>query len=120
VQARRLGQHAGHRANALRVATELEAVDAGRAFRRTDEPGQHAHGGRLASPVRTEDAEDLAVAHRERQVMDRGQCLEVLGEPGRLDHRERRQAERVTSFMGGGPHPSRSAPRSPIGTFGAG
>ena len=60
-----------------------------------DEAGQHAHRRRLAGAVRAEQAEDLAVAHRERQVVDGGQRPEVLASPIGLDHRCRMLAASI-------------------------
>ena len=65
VQSRRLGQDAGDGPDALRVDPQLVPVDPRAAAARRDQAGEHADGRRLARPVRTEDAEDLTVAHGE-------------------------------------------------------
>src|SRR5262249_51669911 len=49
------------------------------------EPQQHLHRRGLAGPVGPEEAEDLALGDRQREVADRGLRTEVLPGAARLD-----------------------------------
>ena len=51
------------------------------------EPDQRADQGRLAGPVRAEEAEGHAGRHCEIDSVDRGPVAEALGQPPRLDDR---------------------------------
>ena len=52
------------------LARDRRVEDEGPPARREDEPHQHLDGGRLAGAVRPDEAEDLALLDREREVVD--------------------------------------------------
>ena len=50
-----------------------------------EQPGQHLHGGRLATTVGAEKAEDLALADAETDAVDGGEAAEAPGQAVGLD-----------------------------------
>ena len=75
-----------HEADALPhsagVAPEVHPGDRGVAAVRADQRGQHPEGGRLAGPVGTEEAEDLAALHGEVHAADRIDIGDLAAAPG--------------------------------------
>jgi hypothetical protein len=69
-----------------RVLGVVLAVDRDVAGGRPVEAEDQAHRGRLAGPVRAEEAGDDAGSDGEREVVDRALLAVVLHEPARLDH----------------------------------
>ena len=67
-------------------AIEVEAGDAGPAGGRPQEAAHHLERGRFAGAVGAEQAEDLAAADAEGDVVGRGEVAELLGQPVGLDH----------------------------------
>ena len=61
-------------------ATQRNAGDGRRARGRRDQRAQRAHGRRLARPVGAEEAEHLAVADLERDVLKRDAVAEALAQ----------------------------------------
>ena len=55
------------------------------------------HRGRLAGAVRPDQAEDLAGAQIEAQVLDRGQAAEALGQAADFEDRGGRRSASITS-----------------------
>jgi len=53
--------------------------------RRLLQPEKHAHRGRLARPVRTEQADDRPLGDGERQLVDHGALAVLLDEPFEFD-----------------------------------
>ena len=62
------------------------AVDQDRAGARRIKAQDHPHGGRLAGPVRAEEAGDPAGPVDEGGFVDRNRLAVALGEVPRLDH----------------------------------
>ena len=50
----------------------------------------HAYGGGLPAPIRTDKAEDTAFGHCEREVIHGGDLTETLGDARDFDGRHRR------------------------------
>ena len=68
--------------DAFRIAADVDAADRRGAARRLQQPAQHADRGRLAGAVAAEEAEDLALAHVERQAIDGDEVAEAPREIG--------------------------------------
>jgi len=86
VRRRALGQVPDAGLGADRVGLDIVAVDRGTTRRRSDESGQHPHCGRLAGPVRAEEAEHFPGPHFEAQVVDGRQRAVAFGQVFGLDH----------------------------------
>ena len=115
VQAHLLAHVADPVAHAARVADDVHAVDLDRARRRPDEADQHADGRALAGAVGAEEGEDRARRHFDREVVDRGEGAEALGEPARPDdrpghHTPPASARSVDSMSSGASSTKLSAP----------
>src|SRR5439155_13718954 len=80
VEAGLLGEDADLRADLPVLAAEAEPRDLRATRRRRDERAQQAQRRRLARAVRSEVAEDLALAHLEVDAVDRGERAESLGQ----------------------------------------
>src|SRR3954454_12697649 len=65
-----LGQIANEALRLQRGFGDVEAADGNLALGRRHEAGDHAHGGRLACPVRAEEAEHFAALDGERNAVD--------------------------------------------------
>src|SRR5438067_12482425 len=63
--------------------------DAGLTGRRADQPRQDLDGGRLAGPVRPEEAEHLAGLHRQREIVEGDLAAVHLADTTRRDGRSR-------------------------------
>ncbi len=85
VEAEALAHVADAALDALRVLRDVDTEDEPRARGRREQAAQHADGRGLAGAVRAEEAEDLALGHRERHAVDRGEGAEALGELAELD-----------------------------------
>jgi hypothetical protein len=85
-------EHAAVEQRADRVHGVVEvgvalALDRRRPARGVDQPEHDAQRGRLAGPVRTQEADDVPLLDGEREVVD-GECLaKPLREPCDLDCR---------------------------------
>ena len=71
VETEALGHVADPVLHLLGVAGDVDAQHAERAAIRCHQPGEHAHQGRLASAVRPDQRGQFALAHREREPVDR-------------------------------------------------
>ena len=71
VDARLLRHVADRAANGVGLADDVVARDLGPPVVRAGQRRKHAHGRRLARAVRPEQAEDLALAHAERNAVER-------------------------------------------------
>src|SRR5262249_17957276 len=69
-----VGQPMGRRAGDVLAAIEDSAA------RRLDLAGQHVEQRSFARAVRADDRLELAVAHRERHLLDRGEMSEILAD----------------------------------------
>src|SRR5262249_54575438 len=85
-----------------------------RALAGLEQPAQHADGGGLARAVGAEDAEDLAGADVEGDVVDRPDRPETLGQPADLDRRlvAHRRASGGTAVLPSPGGPALSEPRA--------
>ena len=83
VEARRLGQDADPRPDSVRLLADVEALDRRRALARGDERGEHPDRRRLAGPVGSQQAQDLAPRDRQIHVADRPQVPKSATEAGR-------------------------------------
>jgi len=106
VQAHLLAHVADPVAHAARVADDVHAVHLDRTRRRPDEADQHADGRALAGAVGAEEGEDRARRHLDREIGDRGEGAEALGEPAGADdrrghHPPPESARRVDSMSSG-------------------
>ena len=82
-----LGQVADPAPHLERLLEHVEAGHPGGPARGRHEAGEDPHGRRLAGAVRAEEADDLALLHGERHVLDGRNGSVVLGEAIDLDHR---------------------------------
>ena len=98
VQRRALREIAEARANVQGVVEDVMALHLRHARGGRDEAREDAHGGRLAGAVGTEEADDLAAAHLEADIVERTERAVTLGQPVRVNH-----------HVGG--HPSGGSPR---------
>ena len=71
--------------HAFGIATDVDAADQGRAGGGSQQAAQHADGGGLAGAVGAQEAEHLALLHRERQVVHRHEVAELAREPAHVD-----------------------------------
>ncbi len=67
------------------IGPGVVAADPGGAPVRVQQPQEDADRGRLAGAVGAQEPEDLALGDAERDVIDRADAAEVLGEPIDLD-----------------------------------
>ena len=79
-------EHDAHRPGRVPEVGVADAVVADLAGIGPGEPDHHAHGGRLAGPVGSDEPGDPAGGDGEGQVVDRGAVAVVLGESGDGDH----------------------------------
>ena len=84
--ARALGEHADAPPDLLGAGMR-DPVDREAPTARREDRRQHAHGGRLARAVGTEDAENLARLDGDGQIVDGDERSELLCDPARLDDR---------------------------------
>ena len=116
-----LGHVADAQAQRLGLFGDAQAQHLDLARGRRQQPAQHADGGRLAGPVRAEEAVDLLFRHVEVDMVDRDQFAEALGQAARADgdavhprssrRCRRREVEghaRETSFDFASPRPGRT------------
>ena len=89
VEGRHLDEAADVAQGLLLVARHLMVEHLGVAAGRVDEADDHADGRRLAGPVGAEEAEDVAAAHGEAEVVDGERVAEALGEVVRGEHDRR-------------------------------
>src|SRR6185295_14269437 len=82
----RLGQQPDSGPHHVRAFGEIDAADPGPAGRRRDHPGQHPHGGRLARPIGSQEAEDLAGPDLHVEVTNGPALAVLLAEPFGPDH----------------------------------
>ena len=124
VEADRVGQIADAPLDRKRLARRIEAEHAHLACRDVGQPEHHQDGGGLAGAVGAEQAENLAAADGERDVVDGDRRSVGLGEAlglddgilgssaaepcNRADHDQQRDADDADA--GDAPHASRSSP----------
>jgi hypothetical protein len=80
-----LERHPDGAAHLARFTDHVEAGHPGRAVAGREQGGQHPDRGRLARPVRAQEAEDLALGHLQVHTVDRGQVAEATHQPTRFD-----------------------------------
>ena len=121
-------------AHRLGPGGDVEAGDRGPPDGGPGEGAQHLDGGGLAGTVRAEEGEDLALAHREVDPVDRRQVTVALGEATNEDGSRRvggpgrsgaagcvpdrrllgvRSVARCRALMSAGPHTTTIAPAAP-------
>src|SRR5439155_10432488 len=84
------GARKPHAAEAVRrQPADLPVLEADGAAVRTQRAGDEVEGRALARPVRPDEPEDLALAQRERHLVDRNEAAEALGEGGDYEHQGR-------------------------------
>jgi hypothetical protein len=86
VERRRFRQVAGAALGFERLLEDIEPGDGGLAAGGRHVAGDDAHGGRLAGPVRAEEAENLARLHPETHVVHGGEGSVAFREVINLDH----------------------------------
>ena len=86
VERRRVGQKADARADLVRVARDVDAVDGHLAGGRQEHAAEDLERGRLAGAVEAEEADDLAALDGEGEVADGGVLAVVLGQSFDFDH----------------------------------
>ena len=59
---------------------------------RRDEGAEKPQRRGLAGPVRSEEAEDLSLAHLEIEILDRGEMVEALRQSIRAQHHTHRES----------------------------
>ena len=109
VESELLGHVADDPLDVLALAGDVEAADERLARGRPEDAAEHPDGRGLARPVRAEEAEDLAAADAEGDVVDGGEFAERLGQaadvdagpPSPLMPRRRSASERNTSSNDG-------------------
>jgi hypothetical protein len=80
VQASLARQHRAHSpANVARAADEVVPENGGGAGRGLEQGGEHPHRGRLAGPIRAENAEDLSHLDAQVDPVDRAEGLALVG-----------------------------------------
>src|SRR4029079_2668888 len=95
VKAEVLGEKSNPRAHRAIAQRRAEYVPRPRG--RRDEREQHLDRRRLAGAVRSEEAEDLALAYLERQIRHRDRRTELLAQAVRFDHQRTDVAIAVTA-----------------------
>src|SRR5262249_61771358 len=95
-----------------RLAHGIVAEPARLAIRDVGQAEQHQDGGGLAGAVRTEQPENLAARHRERDAVNGGSPVVALGELDRLDDvvAHRRPNHTTQPSMPRRPPPIRATP----------
>jgi hypothetical protein len=87
VERRLLEDQSDGAADVVPVSDDVEAVDRGTSRRRPEQRAQHADRGRLAGPVRPQEAEDIALGHLEAHALHRLELPEPANEVVDVDHR---------------------------------
>src|SRR5262245_15138933 len=85
IEADLVGQVADPALHRERFAHRVMATDADLPVRDLGQAQHHQDGGGLAGAVRTEQPENLALRHRERNAVDDSRSVVALGEIVRLD-----------------------------------
>jgi hypothetical protein len=70
-----------------RRAGDLAALEENLPARRLKEVGEQVEARRLAGAVRTDERVDAAAPHLQRDVLNRYETLELLGQPARFENR---------------------------------
>jgi hypothetical protein len=86
VEAVLFGEHSHGGADIVRFLHHVVTGHACRSPAGDKQPCQHPDRRRLASPVLTKQRENLTLAHRQRQAVDRPQFTEFLAKVSCLDH----------------------------------